>query len=141
MQEHDAEDGTGDDSSVASMHAPMLSPPITCFEQTQLDAATEIAMACAQRTAPLGANCAMLASSALDLELKQQQIPERNSKDLMEGLAHVRRMLYHGTQVRDNQDDAKTTPLNVLMWCRSSCNTSAAGFSPALRGNQPDGTA
>lgn len=75
--------------------------------QVQIDAAREIAMACAQRTVPLCANCALLASSVLNQELKQQQMHGQGNGQLMEGLAYVRRMLYHGTQARYNQGNDK----------------------------------
>lgn len=68
--------------------------------QVQIDATSEIAIACGQRTFPIGANCGLLASSALDEELRQQQMnpPERkdDSADMKEGLKLVYRLLTNG---------------------------------------------
>ena len=68
--------------------------------QVQIDATREIAIACGQRTVPLGANCGLLASAALDEELRQQQMhpPEQKEGDgdMKEGLKLVYRLLTNG---------------------------------------------
>jgi len=57
----------------------------------QMDAQREIAIALAQRTSPLGANCRLFASDKLDIELKKQQLTKTEPKedDLNEGLKFV----------------------------------------------------